>query len=304
MQLGSAPEIESAPSVTDRDGITIRRVQSPDEYAACVAIQTETWGEGFTERVPATILRLAQYVGGVTAGAFASDGRVLGFVFGMTGVRDGRLVHWSDLLAVRPEARDRGLGRRLKLFQRESLRPLGIAEMYWTFDPLVARNAHLNLIRLGARVAEYVPDMYGAETGSAVHGALGTDRFIVRWSIDGAGDDESGLSSIANDAEAGAGVARGTRNITGAGPDYAPVINAPLDGDGIPVDGELVGAPAVRLEVPNDIIALIERNPEVARRWRDTTRRAFLSYLERGYRVAGFQRDPDTGRALYRLVRP
>ena len=76
---------------------------------------------------------------------------MLGFVFGMTGVQDGRLVHWSDLLAVRPEARDRGLGRRLKLYQRSLVAELGVTRMLWTYDPLVARNAHLNLNALGAR---------------------------------------------------------------------------------------------------------------------------------------------------------
>ncbi|MFN2399380.1 MAG: hypothetical protein ABR543_12170 [Gemmatimonadaceae bacterium] len=286
--------------MADRDGVTIRRVQTPDEYAACVAIQIETWGEGFTERVPATILQVAQYVGGVTAGAFNADGRLLGFVFGMTGIRDGRLVHWSDLLAVRPEARDHGLGRRLKFYQRDILLPLGIETMYWTFDPLVARNAHLNLTRLGAHVAEYVPDLYGVETGSAVHGALGTDRFIVNWNIGGA-DRKAAPAAIAS-----GGVGGGGHSDYGTGPEteHAPLINAPLNGDGVPVDGELIDAPAVRLEIPNDIMTVIDRDARVARRWRDTTRRAFLWYLARGYRVARFQCDPVTGRAFYRLAHP
>ena len=104
MHRVSALVVASAPAAADPDGISIRRVQTPDEYAECVAIQTETWGEGFTERVPATILRIGQYIGGVTAGAFAADGRLLGFVFGMTGVRDGRLIHC--LLYTSPSPRD------------------------------------------------------------------------------------------------------------------------------------------------------------------------------------------------------
>ena len=295
MHFGSAPVVGLAPSVDDSDGITIRRVQSPDEYAECVTIQMETWGAGFTERVPATILRIAQYIGGVTAGAFTADGRLLGFVYGMTGLRDGRLVHWSDLLAVRPEARDHGLGRRLKLYQRDLLRPLGIETMYWTFDPLVARNAHLNLTRLGATVAEYVPDMYGSETGSAVHGALGTDRFIVDWKIGGSDYGEPGS---AVDGASGEGIGRGP------GVEHVPSVNASPDGNGVPIDGELIDATAVRLEIPNDIMSVIDQDPKIARRWRDTTRRAFLWYLGRGYRVAAFQRDHVTGRPFYRLARP
>jgi predicted GNAT superfamily acetyltransferase len=237
-------------------------------------------------KAPATILRIAQYVGGVTAGAFAPDGRLLGFVFGMTGVRDGRLAHWSDLLAVRPEARDHGLGTRLKRYQCALLLPLGVEAMYWTFDPLVARNAHLNLNHLGARVAEHVRDMYGPDTGSVTHAALGTDRFIVRWDLRAA---QSGEVPERAGAAASAGAS-------------APAVNAPWPGTDTPVDGELVDAPAVRVEVPNDIMRLVAETPDVARRWRESTRRAFLHYLGRGYRVAAFERDPDGGRASYRLV--
>src|SRR4026209_2359545 len=99
------------------ESIVIRRVETQAEYEECVRIQDETWGAGFSERVPSAILKVAQYLGGVTAAALdgeAADARILGFVFGMTGIRDGHLVHWSDMLAVRPEARDHGIGRRLK----------------------------------------------------------------------------------------------------------------------------------------------------------------------------------------------
>ena len=170
------------------EGIVIRRVETQAEYEECVRIQDETWGAGFSERVPSAILKVAQYLGGVTAAAFDSDGAdagILGFVFGMTGVRDGQLVHWSDMLAVRPEARDHGIGRRLKLYQRSLVAELGVTQILWTFDPLVSRNAHLNLNALGARVTDYVPDMYGADTGSALHQGIGTDRFVVAWEVSG-----------------------------------------------------------------------------------------------------------------------
>src|SRR5687767_15561041 len=93
------------------DGITLRRVSGLREYQECLAIQEETWGSGFREIVPPVILMVAQKLGGVCAGAFAPGGRMLGFVFGMTGPRDGRLVHWSDMLAVRAEARGGHIGQ-------------------------------------------------------------------------------------------------------------------------------------------------------------------------------------------------
>ena len=85
----------------------IRPFASRAECDACVRLQRETWGEDFVDVVPATILMVSQRVGGVSAGAFDADGRLLGFVFGISGIRAGELVHWSDMLAVRPEARGR-----------------------------------------------------------------------------------------------------------------------------------------------------------------------------------------------------
>lgn len=163
--------------------ITIRHLGTVDELDACVALQRATWGEVFKEAVPRAVLLIAGKLGGVVAGAFDDD-RLVGFVFGLTGLRDGRLVHWSDMLAVDPAWRDHGIGRQLKAFQREAVVALGVTEMYWTYDPLIARNAHFNLNRLGAEIVEYVPDMYGT-TGSTLHGDVPTDRFVVRWTLNG-----------------------------------------------------------------------------------------------------------------------
>lgn len=289
------PQEQQSRTASGGDGIIIRRVVTSEEYAACVAVQLETWGADFSERVPATILRVAQYIGGVTAGAFTASGELLGFVFGMTGVREGRLVHWSDLLAVRAAARDRGLGRRLKLFQRELVRDLGVETMYWTFDPLVARNAHLNLCRLGARVAEYALDMYGDRLSGALQQGLGTDRFIVKWDL-GA----SVVPSRGSDGRDDSRYAQGRRDgaIAGGAAGGSQVLpRITLESH----EQELVDAPAVEVEIPGDIDAVFLHDPAVARRWRDATRRAFVSYLARGYEVDGFERDA-AGRAFYRLT--
>jgi len=165
--------------------LLIRDLATQDDYLACLRLQDETWGSTFSERVPPAILRVSQKIGGVSAGAFDSSARMIGFVFGMTGVRDRRLVHWSDMLAVREEYRGHHIGRALKEYQRDKVRALGVETMLWTYDPLVAANAHFNINRLGARPVEYVPDMYGSNTGSALHGALPTDRFIVAWDLTG-----------------------------------------------------------------------------------------------------------------------
>jgi predicted GNAT superfamily acetyltransferase len=166
------------------DGITIRDIATQAEYAACVALQRDTWGSGFADVVPASILQVTQKVGGVTAGAFDKTGDLVGFVFGVTGVENGDLVHWSDMLAVRATARNHGIGRRLKEFQRQAVMRLGVKVIYWTFDPLVARNAHLNFNVFGTTAVKYVRDMYGQSTGSDLHRGIGTDRLIVAWPVD------------------------------------------------------------------------------------------------------------------------
>ena len=264
--------------------LTIRRVVTEAEYQQCVDLQHEIWGADYTGTVPTVILSIAQRVGGVVAGAFDDRGRLIGFVFGLTGVIDAKLAHWSDILAVRPEARDQGIGRRLKHYQRELLRAIGVDTMYWTYDPLVARNAFFNLMRLGARPTEYAVDFYGDSTGSTLHGDIGTDRLIVAW-------------SLADDTHAQPRSGESVSADVASGP---PIVN-PVDVHGAPQRIELPSGPAVRIEIPFDIHDVMEHAPDVALAWRATTRRAFTWYLGRGYRVVGFASAPESGRCFYTL---
>ena len=269
---GTARSDGSAPAAVEN--IAIRRISTLAEYEECRTIQEEIWGAGFRELVPPTILLVTQKLGGVCAAAFGSNGRMLGFVFGMTGIRDGKLAHWSDMLAVRVEARGAHIGERLKHYQRELVRAVGVDTMLWTFDPLVARNAHLNLNRLGTRVVEYVPDMYGSDTGSPLHGALPTDRFIVAWDL--TGDD-------------------GAR----AEPSRPGILVNPLGTSGDPAVEQLPDAPAIRIAIPRDA----DGEP-MARRsaWRAATRAAFTHYLTRGYEVVGFRRGTAADLPYYELA--
>lgn len=261
--LDRSPTPAETPQVF-ADGLLIRRVETLAEYHECVDIQEETWGLNFRERVPSAILMGAQKLSGVCAAAFAPGGRMLGFVFGLTGPSKGELVHWSDLLAVRAEARGGHVGERLKRYQRELVRAVGVETIYWTFDPLVARNAHLNLRRLGARASEYVVNMYGNNTGSPLHGTLETDRWVAAWDVAPAHEDAP-ADPRAN------GVF---------------VVDASSDGT-MPVNKGMSSSSVIRVAVPADFEKLTHEQ-RVA--WRDATRRAFLHYVALGYHVSTFQR--------------
>ena len=264
------------------DDVTLRPLVSHADYDACVRLQREIWGWDFADVVSPTILMVSQRVGGVAAGAFDDRGRLLGFVFGISGVRDGVPAHWSDMLAVHPDARRRGLGRRLKLYQRQRLMDSGIEVAYWSFDPLVAPNAHLNINVLGAVPVEYVPDMYG-DTGSTLHRGLATDRFVVEWRLT---------------------AARVERLLAGrADPPPAAAYRGPVLGPGrADHDEPLPADPWVRIAAPADISDLKANEPNQARHWQQMHRNTIGQYLSRGYRVAGFQYSSPPGDSYYLLT--
>lgn len=273
------------------DRIEVRSLRTHRDFTACVELQRITWGAEYNEIVPPIILKITQKVGGVAAGAFDESGRMLGCVYGITGVERGRLVHWSHMLAVLPEVRNSGIGRRLKEYQRDQLIPLGVELVYWTFDPLVARNAYLNLVRLGAEVAEYVVDMYG-RTGSSLH-ALGTDRFVVAWRLKGAESGRIIPGDVVSSASPVAERFPGT-----------PIANRGPDGGPAPASQPLPEAPLVRIEIPDDIEAVLQASLELARAWQASVQRSFLWYLGAGYRVVGFERGREAGRCHYLLAAP
>jgi predicted GNAT superfamily acetyltransferase len=270
--------------------IDIRSLRTLEELQACVALQRETWGHEFTDVVPTSILKVSQRIGGVAAGAFDERGKLLGFVYGLTGVEHGKIVHWSDMLAVRPEARNLGLGRRLKEYQRQIVGSLGGVVIYWTYDPLVARNAHLNFNVFGVRVSEYVEDMYG-ETESELHRGIGTDRFIVAWPV----ADDAMHRRLAETHAAGSTPALRE----------APILNP--DTEAGATGGREADVPfgsVARVEVPADISELQQREPRLAARWRQTTRRAVHRAHDAGLVVQGFVVDDCAKRGYYLFSKP
>lgn len=162
------------------DAIVIRVCQGLDELRACVALQKEIWNFSDAELVPLRMFVVAEKVGGQVMGAFDGDKEMVGFALSVPGTRSGHVYLHSHMLAVRKEHRNAGLGRRLKLLQREEAMARGIELIEWTFDPLEIKNSYLNIEKLGAIARRYNINQYGI-TSSPLQGGLPSDRLIAEW---------------------------------------------------------------------------------------------------------------------------
>ncbi len=159
--------------------IRIEPLTSLEHFERCVVLQLEVWGYSDGDVIPRRVFVVAQRIGGQVIGAF--DGDILvGFAMSLPGYRDGKSYLHSHMLAVLPRYRNSGIGRRLKIAQREDAISRGFELMEWTFDPLEIRNAHLNIGRLGVIVRRYQPDFYGPSS-SPLQGGLPTDRLYAEW---------------------------------------------------------------------------------------------------------------------------
>jgi len=162
--------------------IEIRPLTAHTDFRDAVRLQKEIWGFEDVELLPLRLFVVASKIGGQALGAF-DNGRMIGFCLAIPGLKPGgkSYLH-SHMLGVLPEYRDSGIGRRMKLAQREEALARGVELIEWTFDPLEIKNAYFNMERLGAIVRRYVPNQYGT-TSSPLHGGLPTDRCIAEWWI-------------------------------------------------------------------------------------------------------------------------
>jgi predicted GNAT superfamily acetyltransferase len=166
-------------TVPGPDQITIRKCAGMEELEACVALQKEVWNFDDVDLVPLRMFIVSQKIGGQTIGAFQGD-ELVGFAFSIPGSRAGHAYLHSHMLAVRDAFRNHGLGRKLKLAQREDAIQQGFELLEWTFDPLEIKNAHLNLSRLGVIARRYSVNHYG-HSSSPLQGGLPTDRLVAEW---------------------------------------------------------------------------------------------------------------------------
>ena len=247
-----------------RQQVEVRLARSHAEFAACEALSRDIWGAAERNVVPRELLLTMQLNGGLVHGAFLPDGRLVGFCFGFAGLRDGQLRLCSHQLGVIPELRGAGIGLELKQAQRNDARRLGYPLVSWTFDPLEARNAYINLHRLGCIARLYDRNHYG-QMEDELNRGLPSDRFEAEWWLD---------------------------RPRARAPVGEPVVMLRLAGDEpIREAVDLATAPAVLIGVPQDFQALKQRSLELAQRWRLESRAALEAALSAGMIAVDFRRE-------------
>ncbi len=283
--------------------ITIRPLETHDELRACEDVQREAWGMIERDVVPMHLLVTFLRYGGLVLGAFDGE-RVAGFVYGFPGLLGEdderarwlgtRVIHCSEMLGVRPEYQGRGIGYALKCAQRDHLLARGTHLVTWTFDPLMSRNAHLNLARLGGVCRELIRNAYGDLSG--INSGLTTDRFELEWWI--------GSQRVAQRIEglerpnlgawrmAGVETANPSRPAPGG-------LRAPPD------SFELTGEAHLLIEIPGDFQAVKQADMGLARAWQAHARAVFEAAFEQGYAITEFASEmvDGTRRSTYVLQR-
>lgn len=157
----------------------IEPLTTMEQFERCVVLQLEVWGYSDGDLIPRRVFLVAQRIGGQVIGAFDGE-TIIGFAMGLPGYRNGYAYIHSHMLAVLPQYRNMGLGKKLKLAQRDDALARGFDLMEWTFDPLEIKNAHLNIAKLGAICRRYQADFYGPSS-SPLQGGLPTDRLYAEW---------------------------------------------------------------------------------------------------------------------------
>lgn len=253
----------------------VRDLTKYDEFLQVREVQQQIWGFMQGEGLYPPMLKTAAENGGVVIGAFDGS-KLIGFIFGFIGLHaDRRLKLCSQTMGILPEYRNKGVAATLKWAQRERVLAQDIDLITWTYDPLEAPNARLNLRTLGGAARIYKQNIYG-ENFSALGKGLPTDRFLVEWWIKSdrvqQRHDRIALEPIGVDS---------------------PIVNAC---SGATSDRQIqslnidLDAPIVRVEIPNDLQAIKKANMPLAQDWRLKTRELFEAYFARGYEAIDFVR--------------
>jgi predicted GNAT superfamily acetyltransferase len=273
----------------------IRVLESPEDMTAVEALQRAVWPGSETDVVPAHMLITAVHNGGLLVGAFADD-QLIGFVFGFPGIEftpDGpRPKHCSHMMGILPNQRDSGIGFALKRAQWQMVRHQGLDHITWTYDPLLSRNAYLNIAKLGAVCNTYRRSEYG-DMRDGLNAGLPSDRFLVDWWINTRRVDRR-LSKRAR---------RPLKLDDFSKAELQPLYSLLLRADQLPqppehfspLNGNLTLA-----EIPSNFSTLKDVDFSLARDWRFFSREVFETAFAEGYIVTDFIYDQ--ARSFYVLA--
>lgn len=265
--------VRAAEAAARASGVSVRELTDIAELTGVVDLFATIWGRSANPPVTIELLRAFTKAGNYVAGAFDGD-RLVGACVGFFAPAGGALH--SHIAGVSAAAAGRSVGFALKLHQRAWALLREVPEIAWTFDPLVARNAYFNLVKLAARPVEYLPNFYGPMV-DAINSDGESDRLLVRWRLR---DDAVALAGL------GGGVGEVADDLLRR---EDAVIALDIAEDGSPVPGRLDGATSL-VAVPQEIARLRAHEPELARRWRLAVREALTGLTGRGGRIDGFDR--------------
>jgi len=250
----------------------IEELSELDDLRELAELFAVVWGRPGEPPINSDILRALAHSGNYLAGT-RLDGRLVGGIVGWLGGHPPHELHMhSHILGVVPGIEARGLGFALKQHQRRWCLERSVGAVEWTFDPLVRRNAYFNLTKLGAEATTYLVDFYGT-MNDGINAGDESDRILIRWELA---------------SEKAAQAAKGTppEPVVGEGAARILVVGA----NEAPVAQDLEGNPAL-MQVPDDIVALRRRAPELARAWRQAVRAVLGDAMSAGYRITSVTRD-------------
>jgi predicted GNAT superfamily acetyltransferase len=239
--------------------LQIRPLETLPEFSEVVALQQEIWGFHDVELLPRRLFVVASKIGGQVLGGYDRD-KLVAFCLCIPGLKPGRGGYlYSHMLGVLGPYRNTGLGRRMKLVQRDFALASGVDLIEWTFDPLEIKNAFFNIEKLGAIMRRFIHNQYGTTT-SHLHGGLPTDRLIAEWHLG------------------------------------SPRAIEVLSSDRLPRASK--EDEAVRIAVPADIAEIRKKDPKRARSVQATVGSQFDEFFSKGFAVTGFERTNEFGTYL------
>jgi predicted GNAT superfamily acetyltransferase len=257
--------------------ILVRDLDSIADLQLALALEKETWELADADVTPLTLAVATLAAGAMWIGAFDRQ-QLAGFAFALPSFEHGATAFHSHMLGIRRSHRGLGIGRTLKIAQRQRTLALGIKKITWTFDPLRALNAHLNFAKLGVISDDYRPDFYGPQTSSPLH-TNGTDRLWVTWQLA-----EPRVEERLRGKDSRAAVLDALIHLQ-------PLVR--FNGNGHPAEADLNHALArqrIAIEIPGDIGRIEREDKGLARQWRLATRRAFTESIKAGFVVTEFCR--------------